>query len=238
MNQNPVVVLEEVTFRWPRQAAPALVVSSLRVAPGERLFIRGASGSGKTTLLSLVAGLLLPDRGSVTVLGQDLAALGRGGRDQFRADHIGYIFQLFNLVPYLSVIDNVLLPCRFSRRRREKAAPGRRIGGASAEAERLLRRLQLAESTLGRARVTALSTGEQQRVAVARALIGRPELIIADEPTSALDQDARNSFLDLLFEECAAAGTSLLFVSHDGTLAPRFHRSMDLSTGICETASC
>ena len=86
--------------------------------------------------------------------------------------------------------------------------------------------------------MTALSTGEQQRVAVARALIGRPELIIADEPTSALDQDARNSFLDLLFEECAAAGTSLLFVSHDGTLAPRFHRSMDLSTGICETASC
>lgn len=200
----------------------------LTIEPGERLFIRGASGSGKTTLVSLIGGLLRPDAGNVRVLGKNLDALTAGQRDRFRADHVGFVFQMFNLVPYLSLMENVLLPCRFSpvrRRRAIEAADGNR---PSAEAERLLLRLQLEEPLVHQRRASELSAGQQQRVAVARALVGRPELIIADEPTSALDPIARDRFIDLLFEECATAGASLLLVSHDRDLEERFAKRLEL----------
>ncbi len=235
-----MVVLDRLSYRWPGSELPVLENVSLTLQRGERLFIRGGSGTGKTTLISIIGGLLQPDSGSVELLGQDLGALSAGARDHFRADHVGFIFQMFNLVPYLSLTDNVLLACRFSRRRRDRAlharVPGETghtsaAGGHRAlveEARRLLERLQLPASVIARKRVTELSVGQQQRVAVARALIGRPELIIADEPTSALDAAARAGFLELLFEECAAAGASLLFVSHDEALAPQFPSSLAL----------
>ena len=153
-------------------------------------------------------------------------------RDRFRADHIGYIHQMFNLVPYLSVLENVTLPCRFSRRRISRAQ--RHSPTASAEAQRLLAHLGLDSQRVLRKPVSELSVGQQQRVAAARALIGSPELIIADEPTSALDAANREAFIELLFNECDETGSTLLFVSHDASLGPMFDRAVQLDGG----ASC
>lgn len=200
-----------------------LDLPELQLAAGESLFLRGPSGSGKSTLLNLVAGVLLPQAGSITLLGQSYAGLGAGARDRFRADHIGFVFQQFNLLPYFNAIDNVLLPLSFSPRRRQ------RLGGAArAQAADLLTRLKLEAGEHDRPAVE-LSVGQQQRVAAARALIGAPELIVADEPTSALDADTRDAFLALLFDECRRAGASLLFVSHDRSLEARFDRALDLT---------
>ncbi len=182
----------------------------------------GPSGSGKTTLLGVLAGVLAPDSGAVRVLGVDLARLTAGRRDAFRAEHIGYIFQMFNLIPYLSVLENITLPCRLDRRRaaRLNGVDDRRAATALAE------RLEIGEY-LG-SPVTELSVGQQQRVAAARALIAAPELVIADEPTSSLDADRRARFLDLLFEICREAGSTLVFVSHDRQLEPLFDRALSL----------
>ncbi|MEO0981339.1 MAG: ATP-binding cassette domain-containing protein, partial [Pseudomonadota bacterium] len=191
---------------------------------GERLFLRGPSGSGKSTLLGLIAGVAAPSAGRVHVLGRDMAKLGSAARDRMRADHLGVIFQMFNLLPYLSVAGNVALPCRFSARRRANVG-----GSPEAEAKRLLARLGLEDPKLLARRALDLSVGQQQRVAAARALIGRPDIVIADEPTSALDADARDRFIELLSEEAAATGASLLFVSHDAALAGHFDRALDLA---------
>ncbi len=222
----PLIGVEQLRFRWNRDQPPCIDIEHLAVAAGERVFVHGPSGSGKSTLLGLLGGVLVAERGSVciTLPGSTtrLGALGGAARDRFRVDHIGFIFQQFNLVPYLSVIDNVLLPCRFSARRRQ------RCGGAmQAEAERLLRALDLAPELAGRP-VTQLSVGQQQRVAAARALLGRPEIVIADEPTSALDAERQDRFLELLLHECAASNASLLFVSHDRRLARHFTRELAL----------
>jgi|TARA_X000001316_G_C920427_1_gene34622 putative ABC transport system ATP-binding protein len=162
----------------------------------------------------------------VKVLGQDLARLSSSKRDQFRADHLGIVFQMFNLLPYLSVTDNVCLPCRFSTYRKTRARH-RHDETIQQEAHRLLHQLHLDTSLWGRP-VSTLSVGQQQRVAVARALIGKPEVLIADEPTSALDTDRRDAFLDLLLNECRVEGTSLIFVSHDRSLATHFDRHLDM----------
>ena len=161
------------------------------------------------------------------MLGQEISDLSRSGRDVFRVDHIGFIFQLFNLLPYLSIEDNVMLPLRFSSIRAKRA--GRTKLDRLNEARRLLKALGLKEQLEEKSPVIELSVGQQQRVAAARALIGSPELIIADEPTSSLDADLRHSFLELIFEECKKSGSTLLFVSHDSTLSDDFNRqaSMD-----------
>jgi putative ABC transport system ATP-binding protein len=221
------VELDGLSFAWPRNERFALDIGRLTVDQGERLFVHGPSGCGKSTLLNLLAGVLTPTRGSIRVLGFDIARLASGERDRFRADHIGMIFQQFNLIPYLPIVENVLLACRFSQRRRERAAST--TGSERAEAERLLARLDLAAS-LWKRRPIELSVGQQQRVALARALIGRPEIVIADEPTSALDDRRQRAFLDLLSEECEGAGASLVYVSHDRSLAGVFEREIDLET--------
>jgi putative ABC transport system ATP-binding protein len=223
MSGAPAIELRDVEFAWGNDA-PILAIRAFDVPARERVLIRGPSGSGKSTLLGLIGGVLQPATGSVRVLGQDLGQLRAWQRDAFRARHVGFIFQMFNLIPYLSVIDNVLLSTRFSVARRARAGDH----AARAEAQRLLNALGLATSDIIERSVTQLSIGQQQRVAAARALIGRPDLLVADEPTSALDMDARLAFLDLLMQECTSAGTTLLFVSHDATLAPRFDRSVAL----------
>ena len=223
----PVVLLEGVRFRWRAVAPDVLVLEHLAVARGERLFIEGPSGSGKSTLLGLLAGVTVPRSGSVRVLEQPLERMSGAQRDHFRADHIGYIFQMFNLIPYLGIIDNVTLPCRFSRRRRERALA--RTGDLAAEARRLLGHLDMADPALLARPVTELSVGQQQRVAAARALMGSPELLIADEPTSSLDADRRQSFVRLLFDECLDSGSTLIFVSHDAGLEPLFDRTLRLA---------
>ena len=223
---SPTVAVRELRFRYPGADSDALAIDSFDVAAGERVFVRGASGCGKTTLLSLMAGVLLPSSGTVASSGQAWQELSPARRDRLRADRIGYIFQQFNLLPYLSVLDNVLLPCRFSLVRSERAgASGEQIRAA---AERLLVRMGLG-AEFARRDASALSVGQQQRVAAARALIGSPELVIADEPTSALDEDLRESFMHVLLEATAEAGSALVFVSHDSRLAARFSRQVDLA---------
>ncbi|MCP5279857.1 MAG: ABC transporter ATP-binding protein [Thiobacillus sp.] len=217
----PLLLLENLQFRWPGQKRSCLDMAEFRVAADEQVFIHGESGSGKSTLLNLVAGVLVPQRGRIEAMGQELSSLTAAARDRFRVDHIGLLFQQFNLIPYLSVLDNVLLPCRFSKRRRERA------GNAKQAAATLLKHLDLAED-LWRRPATQLSVGQQQRVAAARALIGRPEIVIADEPTSALDAARQAAFLELLRRECAAAHAALLFVSHDQRLAEGFPRQVHM----------
>ena len=218
---EPLVELSGVRFRWPRAAEDSLHVPSFTLARGERVFVRGPSGSGKSTLLSLIAGILLPSEGSVRFMGRDWSSLSGARRDGYRADHIGYVFQQFNLLPYLSVLDNALLGCRFSQLRAQRA------GDAKREAGRLLERAGLQPALWSR-RATELSVGQQQRVAAVRALLGRPELVIADEPTSALDEELREAFMQVLAEDCAEAGSALAFVSHDPRLAAGFDREVDI----------
>jgi putative ABC transport system ATP-binding protein len=221
VNGSPLVSAESLRFAWPGAGAACIDIAQFQVTAGEAVFLHGPSGCGKSTLLSLMAGVLLPQGGSVALLGTDWSALSGTGRDRYRVDHVGYIFQQFNLLPYLSVIDNVLLPCRFSARRRAQAA--REDASARAQAERLLAQMGL-DAALWRRDALQLSVGQQQRVAAARALIGHPELVIADEPTSALDEDRREAFLDTLLAACAANRSALLFVSHDRRIAERFGR--------------
>jgi putative ABC transport system ATP-binding protein len=225
MAHAPVIALRDVRFRWTRDGPWVLDVPELLVQRGEHVFLAGPSGSGKSSLLSLIGGIALAQSGEARVLDRPLATLSATARDRFRADHLGVVFQLFNLLPYLSVLENVTLACRFSPRRRDNAA---RAGGADAEAVRLLRELELGDAALHARRATALSVGQQQRVAAARALIGQPEIVIADEPTSALDTELRTTFVDLLLRECSAAGATLVFVSHDRALAERFPRRLSL----------
>ncbi len=188
----------------------------------EKIFLYGPSGTGKTTFLEILAGVLLPQKGMVKILGQDLASMSNSERDQFRAAHMGYIFQNFNLIPYLSVEENISLPCQLSAVRREHLVEK----NISQEIRHLCERLGILE--LLSKNVTNLSVGQQQRVAVARALLGKPSLILADEPTSALDYDHREKFLKLLFELCAEYKTSLIFVSHDRSMESLFDRSLSL----------
>lgn len=217
----PLVELRSLRHTWPGQPSPTLDIPQLHIAPGERVFLHGPSGCGKSTLLSLITGMRPAQSGRVTVLGQDLGTLSPAQRDRFRADHIGYVFQQFNLLPYLSVLDNVTLSARFSALRRQRARTSPQHTSA------LLTRLGLSE--LQRRPVHSLSVGQQQRVALARALMGHPELIVADEPTSALDDDHRDAFMALLMQCAEAQGASVLLVSHDHALARHFHRRISLA---------
>jgi len=217
-----MIALENLVFRWGRRHAVCLDIPRFDAAAGERVFLHGPSGSGKSTLLNLIGGVAVPERGRVDLLGTDLAMLGSRARDRFRADHIGFVFQQFNLLPWLSAIDNALLPCTFSATRAQRA------GDAPGAAARLLARLDLAPA-LWKKPAGELSVGQQQRVAAARALIGNPEILIADEPTSALDAARQQAFIDLLLSESAAVGATLLFVSHDARLAAHFDRVVALA---------
>jgi putative ABC transport system ATP-binding protein len=222
---KPVLRLESLCFAWP-DSPPVVQIDELELMPGEHLFIQGPSGSGKSTLLNLISGLQPGYTGTLEVAGQNLAQLSSRALDRLRANHIGLLFQQFNLLPYLNLIDNVCLPCSLSRQRRRVAGQNRR--SIEQEAERLLTRLQLDPALFRRRQVAELSIGQQQRVAAARALIGRPTLIIADEPTSALDPDSRDHFMRLLFEELAQSDSTLLMVSHDPALAAGFPRHLHL----------
>jgi len=227
VDKNRVIEITNLKFAWKKQSQPVLDIESLQVNEGERVFLRGPSGSGKSTLLSLLAAVTAPRSGDLKVLGQDLKKLGHAKRDQFRADHIGFIFQMFNLIPYLSVVENVTLPCRFSRKRKHKVLA--QADSLEHEAIRLLDHLDMAHDDVLHKPVNELSVGQQQRVAAARALMGAPELVIADEPTSSLDADRRTAFIDLLFRECDSANSTLIFVSHDNSLEAPFERTIEFN---------
>lgn len=218
----PAIEAHALQFAWPGK--PLIIdIESFVLQRGERVFLRGPSGSGKSTLLGLLGGVLQPATGSIRLLGETISSFSAARRDRFRGEQIGFIFQMFNLIPYLDVLENVMLPGRFSRLREARLQ-----GAPVIEAQRLLYALGLEDPALLKRPVTELSIGQQQRVAAARALYGKPGLIIADEPTSSLDQDAREHFLRLLMDECHAQGASLLFVSHDTSLGERFDRVVSL----------
>ena len=221
-SRDAAVLVEDLSYSWSGRSSFTLDLPHLEVRRAEKVFLFGPSGSGKSTLLSLVCGIVRPDRGRVAVGGVDLATMRSGRRDRFRAEETGIVFQMFNLLPYASALDNVLLALAFAPRRRQRVR-----GRERAEALRLTGALGLPES-LVKAPAVTLSVGQQQRVAVARALIGSPGLIVADEPTSALDASAQSAFLDILFRQVDEAGATLLMVSHDERLAARFDRILSL----------
>ncbi len=220
-----VVSMSGVRFRWRGPRAFSLAIESFALRAKERVLLVGPSGAGKSTFLSLLCGIVTPTTGRLEVLGTDMSKLSSSARDRFRAEHFGIIFQMFNLLPYGSVLDNVLLPLSFAPKRRGRAS---RAGSAEGEAVRLLASLGLDPEDVEGLSTAKLSVGQQQRVAAARALIGAPELIVADEPTSALDRNRQQAFLDLLFADVAAAGASLIMVSHEEELGKRFDRVVRL----------
>ncbi len=218
----PILHLENARYRWPGRASFELHVPALSLARSETVLLLGESGSGKSTLLSLICGTITAQSGHVRIGDTDVASLSAGQRDSFRAEQIGLIFQQFNLLPFATVQDNILLPLQFAPNRRKRAQ------ARQAEAVRLCRALGLPDDVMG-VRAGTLSVGQQQRVAAARALIGTPPLIIADEPTSSLDAATQSTFLDLLFAQSRANDTSVLMVSHDARLADQFDRVIHMN---------
>ena len=225
-NQDLAIDISGLSFAW-RGSEPVLNIEFMQINQGERVYIEGPSGSGKSTLLSLIAGVITPQAGKIRVNGTHINAMKGADRDRFRADHIGFIYQMFNLIPYLSVVENVTLPCRFSQRRRERSAD--RSSSFEEEALRLLKILGMDRAADINKPATDLSVGQQQRVAAARALIGAPEIIIADEPTSSLDTDLREAFIQLLFKECDREKTTLVFVSHEKNFEKLFDRTIRIN---------
>jgi putative ABC transport system ATP-binding protein len=217
--------MTSVRFAWPGRSAFGLAIESFALAAGERVLLIGPSGTGKSTFLSLLCGVVTPQAGSIRVLGSELTGFSSSARDRFRAEHFGIIFQMFNLLPYATARDNVLLPLHFANQRRARAA---RTHSVEEEAIRLLARVGIAPGLMAGPRAATFSVGQQQRVAAARALIGAPEIIVADEPTSSLDRNRQTQFLDLLFAEAARHGSAIIMVSHDESLAPRFDRVIRL----------
>jgi putative ABC transport system ATP-binding protein len=218
---DAAIHIEGLRYRYGK-GPDVLDIPELAFARGTRTFLFGPSGSGKTTLLGVMAGVLAVRTGRVDVLGHDLVAMRGSQRDAFRAAHVGYVFQMFNLIPYLSVLENIQLPCRMNAERRARLGPAGLDGTARELAEHLEIDHMLDQD------VTELSVGQQQRVAACRALMGSPELVIADEPTSSLDHDRREAFLRLLFKECDRVGATLVFVSHDRSLADLFPERLSL----------
>ncbi len=217
-----LISISHLEFFYPGAAQATVSLADLQIHKKEKIFLFGPSGCGKTTLLEILSGVLVPQKGSVRILGNDLAQMTASARDQFRGSHIGYIFQSFNLIPYLNVEDNITLPFYLNRARQKKTT----IIDMHQDVEKICEALGILN--LRKNPVTELSVGQQQRVAAARALLGSPELILADEPTSALDYDHREKFIRLLFELCDARGTTLIFVSHDKSLQALFDRSLSL----------
>lgn len=218
---TPALEIRNLQHGWPGQP-PLVNIPSLTLQEADSLFIHGPSGCGKSTLLSVLCGIHLARAGAVVVQGTDWRTLAAHRRDAWRADHMGYIFQQFNLLPYLSPLENVMLPGMISARRRQGSQPH---GGHQAEACHLLERMQL-PTACWTAPSGQLSVGQQQRVAAARALIGRPSLVVADEPTSALDEASRHAFMDTFLQACADARAAVVFVSHDQRLASHFQTSL------------
>jgi putative ABC transport system ATP-binding protein len=213
------IKLHNLNYTFQGSSLPVLSIPAWQVARNERVFLQGESGSGKSTLLGLLAGLQLPTLGEVEILGARMSALAAGKRDRFRAKHLGVVFQQFNLIPYLSALENVLLAAQFGTLDRR---------GARQRAIELLESVNLPSSLHDR-KAAALSIGQQQRVAIVRALINEPSLLLVDEPTSALDHNNRDAFLALLFDMLADMDCAMVFVSHDPTIGRLFDKQVRLA---------
>lgn len=217
------VSLQNVNFHYPDTPKnQVLSIDKWEVYPGEKLFIYGPSGCGKSTLLNLISGILLPSSGSINVLGESLEAMTDHQRNRFRANNIGYIFQNFNLIPYLNSVENIRLAHYFS----SKNKPSNTTALVK-KIHNLLEALNMPIESWHKP-INLLSIGQQQRVAIARALINNPKLLIADEPTSSLDPYNKENFMSLLIKLCTTQKITVLFVSHDQQLNQYFTRSAAL----------
>ena len=219
---DSIVKIESLRFQWSKNNNFKIFVPKLEVGRGKKVLFLGESGSGKTTLLSLICGFLEPLSGSISINDKIISDLTSTNKDAYRSDNIGIIFQQFNLLPYANVIDNIILPLYFSKQRSKKVE--NKINAAMD----LCDQLRLPESILNQ-KASNLSVGQQQRVAVARALIGSPSIIIADEPTSSLDTEAQELFLDLMFDQISKNSSTLLMVSHDKSLTNYFDQVIDIN---------
>jgi len=200
------------TFRQPDGSELHILdIPDFRVAEGEQVILIGPSGCGKTTLLHVIAGISRPDSGKVRIDDFDITLMSEAECDRFRAQRIGYVFQTFNLLPAFTALENVLLAMRFARGRPNKA-----------RARQLLERVGLGHRMTHRPRM--LSVGEQQRVAVARALANRPKLLLADEPTANVDSGHQQQILDLIREACAEENVAIVMVTHSNEVAGQFKR--------------
>ncbi|MBK7961593.1 MAG: ABC transporter ATP-binding protein [Bdellovibrionales bacterium] len=217
-----MIKIENLKFKYPSSSQLILDIPKFQMKKGEKIFLYGPSGCGKTTFLEVLAGINSPLEGIVEISGCDVTKMSASEKDQFRADQMGYIFQSFNLIPYLNVQENITLPLYFSSKKRTRVS----AANENKKTTEICKLLGI-EPYLTQP-VTELSVGQQQRVAAARAIIGQPSLILADEPTSALDFNHREKFIKLLFALCNQHQTSVLFVSHDRTLEKLFDRSLSL----------
>lgn len=214
------IKISKLRFSYPGKVRTLVLdIPEWHITKGDRVFLKGPSGSGKSTLLNLLAGILVADSGTIEILSQDLGALSARKRDRFRAAHIGIVFQQFNLIHYLSILDNIRLAAHFSKKERVDV---------DLTAKQLFDALGL-DNTLLTKKASDLSVGQQQRVAIARALINTPEILIVDEPTSALDSDTRDAFMNVLLEISRTHGNTLVFVSHDTALTHHFHHVVSLA---------
>lgn len=215
------IELKNVRFHYPKHPNDQVInISSWSVKSGEHVFIHGPSGGGKSTLLNLLSGILIPNKGEISILGQRIDGLSTRQRDKFRASHIGYVFQQFNLIPYLSAIDNVLLASQFAQQFQ--------TSNTKQSTEQLLQALNISPAHWHKP-TRQLSIGQQQRIAISRALINKPQILIADEPTSSLDSKNRDDFMALLISMAKENNMTLVLVSHDLTLSHYFDRTISLS---------
>jgi putative ABC transport system ATP-binding protein len=211
--------IRDLQFRYNQKQQQVCCIPQLKVDIGERVFIRGASGSGKSTLLNLLAGVLVPQRGEITILGKALSPLSATQRDRFRGKHIGVVFQQFNLIPFLDVLQNLKAAAYFGRGN---------IRDVQDILDELLPQLSLPREIVHQ-NASQLSVGQQQRIAIARAFVNQPEILLVDEPTSALDANARDGFIASLMALCEKTNTTLLFVSHDMSLQNYFTRVLEIN---------
>jgi len=213
--------LDQIVFSYPQQRDYNIIeINELTLEAGKKYFIHGPSGSGKSTFLNLLSGMVSPSSGEITVLTERLDKLSARQRDRFRAQNIGYIYQQFNLIPYLDALENIKLASYFDKSKAHR--------NVEHTAMKLLTKLNISPVDWTKP-VQQLSVGQQQRVGIARAMINQPKLIIADEPTSSLDQNAIDNFMNLLIGLCDKNKTTLVFVSHDKTLATFFDFSLELA---------
>jgi len=240
--QAPAVLVESLVFSYVSDK-PIIDINKWRLNKSEHVFLYGPSGCGKSTLLNLLSGILAPQQGTVSILNTDITTLKPSKRDRFRAQHIGVVFQQFNLIPYLSVLDNIRLAMYFANGDVDKESANEENANAQStynnsthiknatKQERIvsmLQALQLPKDCIQQ-KASELSVGQQQRVAIARALINKPDVLIVDEPTSALDASAKNAFMKVLVETVTSSNAALIFVSHDQSLASHFKRVESLT---------